>query len=69
MELQPGGDVSRSATAADSMLEVIRSGATSRGVNVATVGAGTSTLEEVTAGEWMQQVGLTAGAVFGGQQS
>jgi hypothetical protein len=69
MELQSGGDVSTSETAADSTPLVIRSGSTSRVVNAATLGAGTSMLEEVTAGEWMQQVGLTAGAVFGGQQS
>jgi hypothetical protein len=68
MELQSGGDVLRSGTAADSMAPVIGSGSTGRVVKAATLGAGTSTLEEVTAGEWMQQVGLTAGAVFGGQQ-
>jgi hypothetical protein len=33
------------------MLAVIGRGSTGRGANVATLGAGTSTLEEVTAGE------------------
>jgi hypothetical protein len=67
MELQPGGDVSRSPTVADSMLAVVISGSIAMAVD-ATLGAGRSTVGDVTAGAWMQQVGLTAGVVFGGQQ-
>jgi hypothetical protein len=67
MELQPGGDMSRSATVANSMLAVVTTGLSAIAAD-ATLGAGISTLGDVTAGAWMQQVGLTAGAVFGGQQ-
>jgi hypothetical protein len=69
MELQNGGDVSRSWTGTGSNRPVITSGSAATDVG-ATLGAGMSTIGEGTAGACMQQVGVAvfAGTVLGGQQ-
>ena len=70
MELQDGGEVSRSATAPDSKLTVTGFGTKASVEATATVGAGTSTLCVLTAGDSTQQVRteVLTGALFDGQQ-
>jgi hypothetical protein len=69
MELQRGGDVSRSGTLVDAFAAMIEGGSIARDAPTI-IGAGRSILCEAIAGEWMQHVGTTllTGAVFCGQQ-